>query len=369
VLSRSQPSLRSVADSTPAAEPCGRATPPPVDTPAIRLVHEVTTAAAGAATLPPVDTPAIRGHRDHGAMDRGTWLRTGRALRALRIRRDLGQADLARRVGVSRTTISRIERGQLASMTLRRLSDVAAALGASLHVSVRWNGEALDRLLDEGHARLVAAVVGYLNELGWETAVEVSFAVGPERGSIDVLGYHRATAALLVGEVKSVVPDAGGTVYGLDRKARVAPVVARERGLPVRTVSRLLVVGDTRTARRRIARFAALWAAAFPVRGRQLAAWLRDPGERSISGLLLLGTGAPAAIATRSRVARRRTGRAVVANARTVTQTSRPDGHDASGAGGPGTSNRLGSSGRATAVPRAPGAGEFDDAAPRRGSD
>jgi hypothetical protein len=235
------------------------------------------------------------------------------------------------------------------------LSDVAAALGASLHVSVRWNGEALDRLLDEGHARLVAAVVGYLNELGWETAVEVSFAVGAERGSIDVLGYHRATAALLVGEVKSVVPDAGGTVYGLDRKARVAPVVARERGLPVRTVSRLLIVGDTRTARRRIARFAALWAAAFPVRGRQLAAWLRDPGERSISGLLLLGTGAPAAIATRSRVARRRTGRAV-------------DGHDASGAGGPGTSNRPGSSGRATAVPRAPGAGEFDDAAARRRS-
>ncbi len=234
------------------------------------------------------------------------WLRAGRALRALRIRRDLGQADLARRVGVSRTTISRIERGQLAGMTLRRLSEVAASLGASLQVTVRWNGEALDRLLDEGHARLVAAVVSHLNELGWETAVEVSFAVGVERGSIDVLGYHRRTGSLLVGEVKSVVPDAGGTVYGLDRKARLAPVIARERGLAVRTVSRLLIVGDSRTARRRIARFAALWAAAFPVRGKQLAAWLRDPGERSVSGLLLIETGTSAAVSMRSRVARGR---------------------------------------------------------------
>lgn len=237
------------------------------------------------------------------------WLRAGRALRALRIRRDMSQADLARRVGASRATISRIERGQLAGMTLQRLSDVVAGLGAGLHIGVRWNGEALDRLLDEGHARLVAAVVGRLNELGWETSVEVSFAVGTERGSIDVLGYHRRTAALLVGEVKSVVPDAGGTVYGLDRKARLAPVIARERGLAVRTVSRLLIVGDSRTARRRIARFAALWAAAFPVRGRQLAAWLRDPGERSISGLWLVETGRPAVVAMRSRVARRGRGR------------------------------------------------------------
>lgn len=234
------------------------------------------------------------------------WLRTGRALRALRIRRGMGQAALARRVGVSRATISRVERGLIGGMTLGRLSDVAAGLGAAFQVSVRWNGEALDRLLDEGHARLVAVVVSLLGELGWETGVEVSFAIGGERGSIDVLGYHRPSGSLLVGEVKSVVPDAGGTVYGLDRKARLAPLIARERGLVVRRVSRILFVAESRTARRRIGRFASLWAAAFPVRGRQLLAWLRDPSERTISGLLLVPAGLRPAIATRRRVARPR---------------------------------------------------------------
>lgn len=242
-------------------------------------------------------------------MDRATWLRTGRALRALRIRRGMGQLDLAHRVGVSRATISRIERGELSGITLGRLSEVVAGLGAVLHVSIRWNGEALDRLLDEGHARLVAAVVSLLTELGWETAVEVSFAVGTERGSIDVLAHHPPSRSLLVGEVKSVVPDAGGTVYGLDRKARLAPVIARQRGLDVQTVSRVLFVGDSRTARRRIARFAALWAAAFPVRGRQLLAWLRDPQLRPISGLMLVQLGTPA-VAARSRVTRSRRSRA-----------------------------------------------------------
>jgi len=241
-------------------------------------------------------------------MDRASWLRLGRALRALRLRRDLGQEDLARAAGVSRATISRIERGMLAGVSLGRLSDVAAGLGAVLTVGVRWNGEALDRLLDEAHARLVAAAVAYLGELGWETAVEVSFAVGGERGSIDILGYHRPTASLLVGEAKSVVPDAGGTVYGLDRKARLAPLIARQRGLEVRTVSRVLFVAESRTARRRIARFAALWAAAFPVRGRRLRAWLRNPGPAPVSGLLLVGVGSTARSIARRRARRGRSG-------------------------------------------------------------
>lgn len=216
------------------------------------------------------------------------WIRVGRSIRALRLRRRLRQADLGALAGVSRSTISRIERGDLGGVTIASLAGTVSALEATLGLSVRWHGEALDRLLDEGHASLVDVVVRLLGAVGWQVEVEVSFATGGERGSIDVLAYHPATASLVVGEVKSVVPDAQATVFLLDRKARVAPELARRRGLDVRRVSRVLFVGDDKTARRRIARHAALWAAALPVRGRSVTAWLRNPGDPPISGLLFL---------------------------------------------------------------------------------
>lgn len=218
----------------------------------------------------------------------GTWLRLGRAMRALRLRRHLRQADLGRLAGLSRSTVSRLERGDLGGLTLKRLAAAVGALGASLSVTVRWNGELLDRLLDEGHASLVDVVVRLLQEEGWRVEVEASFAVGAERGSIDVLAHHPITSALLVGEVKSVVPDAQDTIATLDRKTRLAPALARQRGFEVRSVSRVLFVADDRTARRRVARHAALWGAAFPARGRSVTAWLRDPRGRPISGLLFV---------------------------------------------------------------------------------
>src|SRR4029079_9408021 len=112
-----------------------------------------------------------------------------------------------------------------------------------------WNGEGLDRLLDQAHAGLVDQLVIRLRAAGWVADVEASFSIRGERGSIDVLGYHEATGIVLVTEVKSVVPDSQATVYGLDRKARLAPEIARQRGWTCRGVARLLVIGDSSTSR------------------------------------------------------------------------------------------------------------------------
>lgn len=111
-----------------------------------------------------------------------------------------------------------------------------------------------------------------------------------ERGSIDVLGFHRAAGALLVVEVKSVVPDSQATNHGLDRKARIAPELARERGWRVRHVSRLLVIGDSATSRRRLARLSATYDVALPARGGTVRAWLGDPNG-PIAGILFVAFG------------------------------------------------------------------------------
>lgn len=233
-------------------------------------------------------------------------IRLGIQFRALRVHRELRQDDVGRLARLGRSLISRIERGLMDNIRLGDLERAAAALGGRLDVRLRWQGEELDRLLDAAHAALVDAMVSLLRRLGWEVAVEVSFSIWGERGSIDILAFHQRSGVLLVVEVKSVVPDTQAMLMAIDRKARLAPALARERGWEVAHVARLLVVGDAATARRRIARHAATYSTALPARGREVRRWLRAP-VASLSGLLFLpyaprgstGRGRPARVRVR----------------------------------------------------------------------
>jgi transcriptional regulator with XRE-family HTH domain len=216
------------------------------------------------------------------------WIRIGLAFRALRIRRGWRQQDLALRAGVSRSLISAVERGGAGEVTLSTLVRIATALDCRLDVGVRWRGEQLDRLLDSAHAALVEQSVAVLTASGWEVAVEVSFAIGGERGSIDILARHATSGRLLVVEVKSVVPDSQAMLHAPDRKARLAARIAADRGWSARgPVARLLVVGDGSTGRRRIAALAGTYGIALPDRGATVRSWLRTP-DRPLAGLLFL---------------------------------------------------------------------------------
>jgi hypothetical protein len=200
--------------------------------------------------------------------------------------------DLAAAARVSRTTVSRIELGGADDLTLRTVDAIVRTLSARLELRLSWNGEALDRLLDAEHAALVEVVATVLRSLGWEVAVEVSFNIRGERGSIDVLAFHRPSGTVLVVEVKSVVPDVQATIVVLDRKARLAVEIARQQGWLARGVGRLLVIADQRTARRRVAAHETTFATAFPHRAIAVKRWLRRPDpSRPISGLWFLPNG------------------------------------------------------------------------------
>jgi Holliday junction resolvase-like predicted endonuclease len=121
--------------------------------------------------------------------------------------------------------VSLIERGHVRSVLI--LECVLAALDAQLVLEVRWRAGALDRLLDEDHAALVAAVVTWLTEAGWDVRVEVTYSQFGERGSFDVLAIR--DGVVLVVEVKTDIASAEGTLRKLDEKARLALLVARER--------------------------------------------------------------------------------------------------------------------------------------------
>lgn len=186
---------------------------------------------------------------------------------------------------MSQDLVSLIENGRIADVSVRALRRVTGALGGELRIELLFHGAELDRMLDEGHAALVGAVLRRLEAFGWEVRPEVSFAVFGERGSIDLIAWHAATRTLLVIEVKTELASIEETLRRHDVKVRLAARVVRERfgWDPVR-VARMLVLPDATTPRRQAASHDVVLRRAYPLRGAALRRWLVAP-VGSVAGL------------------------------------------------------------------------------------
>ena len=272
---------------------------------------------------------AIRGHRqviarpDHADMD---MVRFGRGIRALRMRRGWRQRDLAHAAKVSATMVARIERGD-DTVQPRTSNSVAAALGARAEIRLSYKGEALDRWLDAGHAALVDVVAGVLRRFGWDVVIEATFWVRGERGSVDILAWHPMTRIVLIIEVKSVVPDVQAMLASIDRKVRLALAIARERGWEPVAVGALLVIGEDRTARRRVEMHSATFDQAFPARAVAVRRWIAAPDAGiPLRGLWFLS--ARHGVAPRHRVRRPRQVIAARTATRETTASVKEPPHD-----------------------------------------
>jgi transcriptional regulator with XRE-family HTH domain len=230
--------------------------------------------------------------------------RIGRTLRVLRHRFGWRQVDVSRAAKLSQDDISRGERGRMRDVA--KLRRHAAALDADFTISIRWRGGDLDRLVDEGHAQVVGWVVALLSGFGWEVRTEISYSFYGERGSIDVLAWHAQTRTLLVVEVKTELTSLEETLRKHDEKQRLAAQIAKERLGWERPagVCRMLVLPETSTARRRVARHAAVLDRAYRLRGAAARSWLRSPD------------GAPSLLVFASRTQRARTNRSSVSRKR-----------------------------------------------------
>jgi len=213
-------------------------------------------------------------------------IRVGRIVRALRRRLGWRQSDLAKRANVSQQTVSILERGHAQAVSLRALRSILGTLDASASIEVRWRGGELDRLLDRGHSAVGAGALARLERLGWEARPEVTYSVFGERGSVDLLAWRAPQRALLVVEVKTDVVSLEATLRKLDEKVRLAPDIARDRfAWQPRTTSRLLVLPETRTARR--CANLPLLLRAYATRSGDLRAWLREP-THAMAGVLFV---------------------------------------------------------------------------------
>jgi transcriptional regulator with XRE-family HTH domain len=209
-----------------------------------------------------------------------------RAVRHLRRREGWRQVDLGTRAAVSGPTISRVERGLIRGVPLGTIERVAEALGATVDVTIRWQGEQLDRLLDAAHASIEEQAAAFLALSGWSVRPEVSFNNYGDRGRVDVLAFHPGAGVVLVIEVKGSIGDLQDALGRLDVKLRLGRSLADASGWAgVRAIVPAFVFADTRTIRRTIALHAATFAR-FTLRGRSAQAWVRRPSSRAPTGVL-----------------------------------------------------------------------------------
>jgi len=213
-----------------------------------------------------------------------------RAVRHLRRRRGWRQVDLAARAETSRSVVSRVERGQLRPIPLGTLERIVSAVGAALDLTLRWEGERLDRLIDRVHAWLAQTTAELLTATGWEVRSEVSFNHFGDRGRVDLLAYYPSLGILLVIELKSAIGDIQETLGRLDIKVRLSRQLAESVGWPPpRAFIPVLVLPESRTTRRILAAHATLFARS-SLRGRSALAWVRHPSTPAPAGAIWFAT-------------------------------------------------------------------------------
>lgn len=217
-------------------------------------------------------------------MERRTIVRT---LRAVRRRKRWSQRQLALKLGISKSEMSRWETTALETTSVLELERWTMALNAHLILDLRVDGER--PLTDLNHAAIQNWLVARLRASGWLVEAEPSFNHFGDRGRIDALAFHPQIRILLVVEIKTRLDDVQDLIGRLDVKRRIAPIMATERGWASTAVVPALVISEGRTARRRVAAHDALFAA-FTLRARAAVAWFRIPQGPIPSGILLLVT-------------------------------------------------------------------------------
>jgi transcriptional regulator with XRE-family HTH domain len=177
----------------------------------------------------------------HEASIQATWLlqRLGRELRLARIAAGLSQAAVGRRLGVSDSAVSRIERAQLARVTVAGVYRHAAVVGLRVWVGVYPGGR---RVVDAPQLALMEELRQRLGD-AWSWQLEVP---------VPIEGDMRAADALLTRGDVTIVVEAITRLADVQAQVRAAQLKRRDIG-----ATRLLLLVGGSTANRAALREAA----------------------------------------------------------------------------------------------------------------
>lgn len=250
----------------------------------------------------------------------------GRVLRMARLRRNLRQSDVAAAAGLDRSTVTRIERGQIGRFHLHVVQAHAAALDLRAELTLTGRGGEVPRLLDEEHAAIVESLAAALQGKGWICRPEVSFNEYGDRGRVDLLAHRGGAGALLIVEAKTELVDLQDLFGALDAKQRLARQLGRHEGWEVTHASVLLAVAST-PANRSIVRAHPALFSGYACRGQELSAWLAGPDRavRALTWVSAARAGRDRWLAGRHRVSRPAAGTPVSARHTTHGRSARAE--------------------------------------------
>ncbi len=210
----------------------------------------------------------------------------GRAVRAGRVRLHISQAQLAVRVGVHQSRISRIELGHGGPVPLALWVALGVALGRPLAISfTRPLGEAREPA-DAGHLAMQERLLELARTTGRSGTFELPTRPADPRRSIDVCVRDRRYRVLLVQEAWNTFGDLGAAIRSTNRKVAEAAVLAAtiDDGPPFR-VATIWIVRPSAANRMLVGRYPQIFGAAFPGPSRAWASALttgtappREPG-------------------------------------------------------------------------------------------
>jgi transcriptional regulator with XRE-family HTH domain len=217
----------------------------------------------------------------HSRMTRGLLnddpaVAVGRAVLELRLLLGWTQAELARRAGVTQSSVSKVERARFGDVTLASATNLLAAMGARLTVGVDrpYVGDRLQ--IDAAHVQCVGHVGRRLETAGWLVAREVEVGGGRSRGWIDILAFHAASGLLLVIEIKTELRDVGQLERTLGWYEREAWAAARRLSWRPRRVVGAVLLLATEVNEERIRANREGLATTFPVRASALAGLIQS---------------------------------------------------------------------------------------------
>jgi len=197
----------------------------------------------------------------------------GHGVKAGRKRLGLTQAELAERVGVHQSWISRIELGRGVMVPLELWIRIGIVIGQPLAVSfTRPLGEGR-RLSDAGHLEMQEYLLGLARTTGRTATFELPTRPSDPSRSIDVCVRDARDRVLIVEEAWNTFGDLGAAIRSTHRKAAEAADLAAtiDDGPPYR-VAVVWVVRDSAANRSIIGRYPEIVRSGFPGSSR---AWVQ----------------------------------------------------------------------------------------------
>ncbi len=191
----------------------------------------------------------------------------------MRIRGGLDQTTVARRVGMSRSRYSRIERGEEPLVPALMLARMCGALGLDLAIRAYLGA---DPLRDAAQIRIMDLLRRRLGP-GWTWHTEVPLPIENDQRAWDAVGTHRQTGLSVWVEVESRLHDSQALLRRIALK--------RRDGDATRV---LLVVPSTRNNRDAIRAASASLAEAFPADMRRAMRRLAAGDDPGADALLIL---------------------------------------------------------------------------------